>query len=141
MIYKNNDIPTEYNKLAEISDNYLVWVRESSLSSGVSYNAYVQLLQPSFGLFFTNDYKISNGTDYTLDANYVTSGMYNYLDSYDVSYTRSTLAIDSDYLSDNDYDRADMPLIFVCQFIVCLFVVWVLNQLSKLVHKGGVFGA
>lgn len=46
-MYKNNDIPTEYSNLAEISDNYLIWVRESTLQSGRKYSAYVQFLNPS----------------------------------------------------------------------------------------------
>lgn len=47
MLFRNNDIPAEYNKLAEISDNYLVWVRESKLQAGSTYSAYVQFIYPS----------------------------------------------------------------------------------------------
>lgn len=139
MIYKSNDIPEGYNKIAEISDNYLVWVRESTLQSGTSYSAYYQFINPSISVIFTNNYRISSGTNYTLDANYVSNGMYNYLDSYDVSFSRTCLTVDSDYISNDDFDRGDMPLIFMCQFICCIFFVWMLNQLSKLIKKDGGF--
>lgn len=139
MIFRNNDIPQEYNNIAEISDNYLVWVRESSLVSGRDYNAYIQFLTPSFWVTFTDSYRISSGTDYEYVPHYTSGGAFSYVDYYDSSFTRTTLAVDSDDFSTNDFDRADMPLIFVCQFICCVFVVWMLDQLSKLVHKGGVF--
>lgn len=138
MIYKDNDIPEGYNKLAEISDNYLVWVRESTLQSGTNYSAYIQYINPSPWLLFIDDYKITNGTNYTLDANYISNGMYNYLDSYDVSFSRSTMVVDDDYIVDGVYDRGDAPLIFICQIICILCFVWIFNQLTKLCYKGGV---
>lgn len=138
--YRSNDIPQGYNKLAEISDNYLVWVRESKLNSGTSYNAYIQFLTPSFAYFFTDDYKIKTGSDYRYNAHYNSNNMYSYLDYYDCEYSLTTLEVASEDISTSDYDRADMPQIFVCQFLCCFFFVWILNQLSKLVKKGGVFG-
>lgn len=138
MIFKNNDIPEGYNKLAEISDNYLVWVRESTLQSGTNYSAYIQYINPSPWLLFIDDYKITNGTNYTLYANYISNGMYNYLDSYDVSFSRSTMVVDDDYITDTVYDRGDAPLIFVCQFLCIIAFVWIVNQLTKLCYKGGV---
>lgn len=137
MIYRSDDIPQEYNKLAEISDNYLVWVRESTLNSGTSYSAYIQFLRPSVSSLLIDNYKITTGTNYTLDANYVSNGMYNYLDSYDVSFSRSTMVVDTDDLSVNDYDRADAPEIFICQLFCIFCFVWILNQLTKIVRKDG----
>lgn len=137
MIFKNNDIPKEYNKLAEISDNYLVWVRESTLNSGTNYSAYIQFLSPSVSSLFINNYKITTGTNYTLDANYISNGMYNYLDSYDVSFSRSTMVVDDDDISVSDYDRADSPQIFICQLFCVFCFVWLLNQLTKIVRKDG----
>lgn len=139
MIYRSNDIPQGYNKVAEISDNYLVWVRESRLQSGTSYQAYYQFLNPSIAIVFTDNYKITSGTNYTLDANYINNGMYSYIDNYDVVYYRDTLNVSDDQWTYSDFDRADMPYIFVCQFICCIFFVWMLNQLSKLFKKDGVF--
>ena len=139
MIYRSDDIPEGYNKIAEISDNYLVWVRESKLNSGTSYSAYYQFISPSVSVLFTDNYKISSGTNYSLDANYVNNGVYQYLDSYDVEFSRDTLAVSSEEISSNDFDRGDMPSIFICQFICCIFFVWMLNQLSKLIKKDGGF--
>lgn len=137
MIYRNNDIPQGYNRLAEISDNYLVWVRESTLNSGTSYSAYIQYINPSAFLVFTNDYKITKGTSYTFDANYVTNGMYNYLDSYTADFSLATMSVDSDDLVSGTYDRADSPSIFICQIICVVCFVWILNQLTKIVRKDG----
>lgn len=139
MIFRNNDIPKGYNNLAEISDNYLVWVRESTLESGRNYTAVVQYLSPSFVWFVIDDYKIKTGTRYRLDANYLNNGVYSYLDNYDVSFSLDTSEVDISLFSDNDFDRADMPLIFICQFLCVVIFVWMLNQLSKLVKKDGVF--
>lgn len=140
MIYRSDDIPEGYNKIAEISDNYLVWVRESLLSSGTKYSAYIQFMKPSISVLFTNDYMISSGTDYEVIPHYTSGGMYTYVDSYDVDFTRTTISVPTSEISNSNYDRSDMPQIFVCQFICVLIVVWILNQLSKLVHKGGAFG-
>lgn len=139
MIYRSDDTPQAYNKIAEISDNYIVWVRESTLQSGSTYSAYIQYLSPSICGFLIDDYKITSGTSYTLDANYINNGMYSYIDNYDVEFTMDTYSPDSDDFSVNDFDRGDMPLIFICQFICCIFFVWMLNQLSKLFKKDGVF--
>lgn len=139
MIYKSDDIPEGYNNVAEISDNYLVWVRESKLQSGTSYSAYYQFISPSVSVLFTDNYKITAGTNYIFDANYVNNGVYSYIDSYDVSFSRDCISVDSDEVSSNDFDRGDMPSIFICQFICCVFFVWMLNQLSKLIRKDGGF--
>ena len=139
MIYRSNDTPQAYNKIAEISDNYIVWVRESTLQSGTNYSAYIQYLSPSICGFLIEDYKITAGTSYTLDANYINNGMYSYIDSYDVEFTMDTYSPNVDDFSVNDFDRGDMPLIFICQFICCILFVWMLNQCSKLFKKDGVF--
>ena len=97
--YRSNDIPQEYNKLAEISDNYLVWVRESTLVSGSNYNAYIQFLSPSFSYIFIDNYKIKSGTNYRYDAHYTSNNMYSYLDYYDCSYTLSTFAVSTNDIS------------------------------------------
>lgn len=141
MIYRCNDIPEGYTNLAEISDNYLVWVRESTLLSGRDYSAYIQYMTPSIYTVLIDNYRIKTGDNYSLIANYTSNGMYNYLDSYDVEFSLQTLTVDNDLISDNLYDRADAPQIFACQFICVVIFVWVLNQLSKLAKKGGGFGS
>lgn len=138
MLYKNNDIPTGYNNLAEISDNYLVWVRESKLNSGTNYSAYIQFLYPSPGLLFTDNYKIKNGDTYTLNANYSNVGGFSYITSYDVDYSLSTVSVDSDMFATDDYSRSDFPQIFVAQFVLVIILYFVINKLTKLVFKGGV---
>lgn len=136
-MFINDDIPQEYNKVAEISDNYLVWVKESKLQSGTKYTAYYQYLTPSWLVVLTNDYMIKDGTKYTLDANYSTGSMYSYLDYYDINFEKTTMAIDRQNDSNEIYSRADFPQIFICGFISCFVFWWVFHNLSRLFFKGG----
>ena len=116
MFYRNDDIPQGYNKIAEISDNYLVWVRESTLESGTNYSAYIQFLNPSEFLVFTDNYKITSGTSYEYNAHYTNNGMYSYIDYYDCDFSRTTMSVDSDDFATGIYDRADAPTIFICLY-------------------------
>lgn len=136
-MFVNNDIPEGYNKVAEISDNYLVWVKESKLQSGTKYTAYYQYLTPSWLVVSTNDYMIKDGTKYTLDANYNSNNMYSYLDYYDLNYEKTTMAVDTTNDSSDIHYRADFPQIFICGFILCLVFWWVFHNLSRLFFKGG----
>lgn len=122
MIFKNDDIPSTFNKIAEIGDNYIVWVRENSLQSGNSYQAYIQYFSPSFAYFFTDDYKIKQGDNYVYDCHYTNNGMYSYVDYYDLNYSLSTLEIDSSEITNNDYNRSDFTQIFICGII--LVALW-----------------
>lgn len=45
----------------------------------------------------------------------------------------------SSQFSTSIFDRADFPILFIDNFIICLIFVFVINQLSKLVYKGGLF--
>lgn len=138
-MFRNNDIPQEYNKLAEISDNYLVWVRESSLSSGTNYSAYIQYIYPSPSLLFTTNYKITKGDYYNLEANYSNNGMYNYITDYDVNFTKTTTLVDlDDYFDNSDYSRADFPTLFMAQFIIVIMLYFIINKITRLCFKGGV---
>lgn len=136
-MFVNNDIPQEYNKIAEISDNYIVWVSSSKLVSGTKYTAYIQYLKPSWLVVSTNDYMIKTGTKYTLDAHYTNNNMYSYLDYYDVDYELTTMAVDHTSDSDDLHYRADFPEIFICGFIICFVFWWVFHNLSRLFFKGG----
>lgn len=136
-MFINNDIPQGYNKIAEISDNYVVWVRESTLNSGTKYSAYIQYLKPSWLLVFTHDYMIKSGTSYTLDAHYTSNNMYSYIDYYTADYSLTTMSVDDSNFSDDIHYRADFPEIFICGFIVCVIFYWVFHNLSRLFFKGG----
>lgn len=137
MIYKNNEIPEDFNKIAEINNNYIVWVKESKLNSGSDYNAYIQYLNPSFSYLYTENYRITNGDYYNYIANYDNNGVYSYITDYDLEYTKNT--IQTDDITSNEFDRPDFPSIFICQVIMCIMFLWVFKQLSRLYFKGGLW--
>lgn len=117
MFYVSEDVPSSYKYLYEAGDNYIALTNTAhaygSWNSPDTINVIYQYLSPSF---------------YTVQTTKEVSS--------EVLYTNV-----SSQMSDGFFDRADAPIIFVCQFLVCVWFVWLLNQLSKLVHKGGVFGA
>lgn len=136
MIYRNNEIPSAYNKIAEFSDNYVVWVKDSKLNSGVSYDAYIQFFSPSFSYFFTDDYRIKYGDSYTYIANYTNVGGFSYITDYTSEYSLITLDPGNDVTSE-EFNRADMPIIFICQVVMCVIFLWVFKQLSRIFYRGG----
>lgn len=137
MIYKNENIPSTFNKVAEISDNYIVWVAENTLESGKTYDAYIQYFSPSFSYFFVEDYMIKDGTEYNYMPHYNNNGVYSYIDYYDKEYSLATLQVDSEDITSDDFNRADFPTIFICQFILAIIFVWVLKNLTRICFKGG----
>lgn len=56
------------------------------------------------------------------------------------SYDTFTFTDVSDSFSDDFLDRADSPFYFIVSFILCLFIVFIFNNLTKLFKKGGIFG-
>lgn len=139
MIYKNSTIPSNFNKIAEISDNYIVYVKESTLHNGINYEAYIQYINPSTYVLYINDYKIRNGDYYSYDINYLNNGLYNYIDSIDCNYTLSTYTVDSNLISYENSNRGDIVMIFLGQILCCICVLWVFKQLSRLFFRGGLW--
>lgn len=137
MIYKNNEIPLNFNKIAEYSDNYVVWVRESILNSGSSYNAYIQYFNPSFYYIYTDDYKIKQGTSYSIDYNYVNANWGSYMDNADISYSLNTIEVNEEDITYLESNRADIINVFLGQFLCCVCVLWIFKQLSRLFFRGG----
>lgn len=141
MIYRNNNlIPNSYDKIAEFGDNYIVWVRESTLFSDHTYQAYVQYFKPNFYTLFLENYSINKGINYKMTPNYNNNGMYSYIEDYDITYELETsqLASGDDYTSNIGY-LADYNEINLSVFCLMLVIVWVFNHISKLWCKGGCF--
>ena len=138
-MYISSDIPSNFNKVYELSDNYIVLGTSSNLSSDVNYEVYIQYFLPSIYVVHLTDYKIKleNANDFSLNYNYYQmGGVY----SADGVFSQTACQIDRSLCSDSQFDRGDFTLIFICQFLICVWFVWLLNQLTKLVHKGGIFG-
>lgn len=113
-------LPSEYQDykyLVSTHDNYLLLSKNSHAygESGdpATINCVAQYFTPSI---------------YTIETTYTTENYETYTNI-------------SDLYTDSIFDRADFPQLFICNFIICLIWVFVINQLSKLVYKGGLFGS
>lgn len=137
MFFKSSEIPNNFNRIAEISDNYIVFVKENNLMSNTNYEAYIQFINPSFICLFTENYKIKSGTSYSYNVNYINNGMYSFIDSIDSEFNLNTIQVDSDLFSELDSSRGDYINIFLGQILVCICILWVAKQLTRLVYKGG----
>lgn len=136
MIFRSSEIPDNYNKIAEINNNYVVWVRESQLEYGSYYNAYYQFFKPSFNLYFTEFYKIKTIDSFI--AHYSNNGVYSYIDYYESEGSLKTMSLISgeDYTTSENF-RSDYDSFFIIGFFVCFIIVWVFSNISRLFFKGG----
>lgn len=137
-MYLDESIPVTFKYIAEISDNYIIVVNTATLYSGVEYEAYIQYLTPSLYVIHLDDYRIKTGDNYILDYNYLNNGVYSYVDTVDVDYSIHCNEIEE--VNNDYYDRTDLPQIMITQFLLVFVYVWIINQVTKFVHKGGIFG-
>lgn len=137
MIYKNPDIPYNFNKIIEFSDNYVVWVKDSNFNSNNEYEAYIQFFNPSFMYCYVEDYKISNGNNVHIDYYYINNGYFNILDSSDIYYEKSAMLIDDSEITNSETSRADTISIIGGQVLCLIVFIWLFKQLSRLVFRGG----
>lgn len=136
-MYKNEDIPSNFNYIAEFSDNFVVWVNQSKLDNNIGYEAYIQYFKPFFQVIHINDYYITKGSEYTYNYDYNEDVSGSYLSSSEVNYSLKTSQVDDNNITFSPFAVADFPQIFVCQFIIVLVFLWVFKGLSRLFFKGG----
>lgn len=91
-------------------------------------------------LYNTNTF--SPNRDYTFYRIYTNTGDKFYYDmrnwrTTSTSYTRDTTTV---VVSPFWYDRPDFDKVFVCIFILCFGVIWLLNLFTSIVRKGGLLG-
>lgn len=53
--------------------------------------------------------------------------------------TRSTQEFESIEVSSDFYDRADCPELMICIFICIFFILFLVNGVTRLVKRGGIF--
>lgn len=134
MIYKNKDIPSNFNKIAEVGDNYIVFVKDNNIVSGRNYEAYIQFFNPSWAYFYTTTYNVKSSSS---DVNYHNNGYYNYIDNINTSSSYNTYSIDNSFITTEDSERADVVSILLGQILCVACILWVFKQFSYLWHKGG----
>lgn len=136
-MFVSSDIPSNFNKVAEISDNYIVLVRENKLLSGNDYHAYYQFFSPSTEIIYTENYRITNGDTYSYDYNYNSNQYYSYIDSMDLNYSKNTFELTN--VSNNLFDRHDYWSIGLTVALFLCLTILITNLATSLVHKGGIF--
>lgn len=136
-MFINENIPSDYNRVAEISDNYIVLVRENTLNNGVNYNAYYQFFSPSTDYIFTDHYRITNGDNYSYDYNYVNNQYYSYIDSMDLNFSKNTFELSN--ISNDLWDRHDYWSIGLTIGLLLALFILIYNLATSLVTKGGIF--
>ena len=103
----------DYHYLVEFSDNYVVLTNRrtvnGSFDNPIDYPILVQYLNPSISCFEST------------------------------RTTRSSVTFSSVDVSDNFYDRADCPTILTSTLGIIFFLVFILNGITRIVKKGGIF--
>lgn len=136
-MFISEDIPSNFNRVAEISDNFIVLVKENKLNSGQNYQAYYQFFSPSTEVIFTDHYKITKGDTYTYDYNYVNNQYYSYIDSMDLVYSKDTFELTN--ISNDLWDRHDYWSIGITIGLLLALFILIYNLATSLVTKGGIF--
>ena len=136
-MFVSNDIPNNFNKVAEISDNYIVLVRENKLVNNTNYQAYYQFFSPSTEIIYTDHYRITTGDTYTYDYNYNTNQYYSYIDSMDLNFSKETFFLDN--ISTDLFDRHDYWSIGLTVALFLCLTILICNLATSLVHRGGIF--
>ena len=138
-MFLDSSIPSNFNKVAELSDNYIILVKENTLTSGHSYEAYIQFFNPSTEIIHTTNYKISGGDVATYNVHYVNTQYYSYIDYIDATYTKNTYELDS--ITNDFWGRHDITNIGIMVGLLLALTIIIVNLATSLVHRGGIFHA
>ena len=136
-MFVSSDIPNNFNRVAEISDNYIVLVRENKLVNNTNYQAYYQFFSPSTEIVYTDRYRITTGDTYSYDYNYNSNQYYSYIDSMDLNFSKETFTLDN--VSNDLFDRHDYWSIGLMVALFLCLTILITNLATSLVHKGGIF--
>lgn len=105
-----------------------------------NYNSYHYLVEAHDNYLILSNKSHISGSSGDIDSIPI---VYNYFSpavtfssTYSSEETRSFTSLD---LSNNIEDRADFPIIFLCGFTLIFTFIFIINQITKLVRKGGVF--
>lgn len=136
-MFIDENIPSSYNRIAEISDNYIVLVRENKLNDNTDYDAYIQFFSPSTEVLHITNYRITNGDSYTYDYHYTNNQYYSYIDYMTLDFSKNTYALGN--TSTSFFDRHDFWSIGLVVALLLALVILIVNLATSLVHRGGIF--
>lgn len=132
-------IPENYNRIAEISDNYIILVRENVLNNNNSYDAYIQFFSPSTEVVHLNNYRITKYNNITYNYIYNNNQFYNYIDYVTTEFSLNTILLEdrnSELFNRHDYWSIGLMV----ALLLCL-VILIVNLATSIVHRGGIFHA
>ena len=109
-MFVNSDIPSGYKYVYAAGSNYIALTNVSSYESGDSLDCYYQYLEPSWLYVHTYATTSSEGRCRELTD-----------------------------ISTSDYARADFPEIFITGMVLLFFILWLINSMTRMIHKGGIF--
>lgn len=130
-------IPNEFNKVAEISDNYIVLVKVNVLNSGTNYEAYYQFFNPSTEVIHTNNYKITQGDNYQYNYYYTNNDYFSYIDYTKLEFSKNTFELTN--TSSDLWERHDYWSIGLTVALLLSLTILITNLATSLVHRGGIF--
>lgn len=137
-MFISEEIPTNFNKVAELHDNYVILVKEDVLTSGRTYEAYIQFFNPSTTYEHLTNYRISDGNDIKYNYHYTNNQYYSYIDYMQVAYTKNTYEITRDT---DLWARFDVSSVALIVGLLLALVIIIVNLATSLVHRGGIFHA
>lgn len=109
-----NEDYNNYKYIVDVSDNYITLSKQSSVNGSwqtpVEYDVIYQYINPS-----------------TLVIE-------------DTKTTTSYLEFEKADISNDFWDRADSPTLFGCSVLVIFCACYILNVLTRIVKRGGIFG-
>lgn len=108
-----NENYERYSYLVETSDNYIVLARQSSVSA---------------------DWQNPETIDVVYQ--YIKPSTYCFEDTRTFTNSRSFVYVNT---SSDFWERADVPEILCCSFMMFFFLLFLLNGLTRIARKGGIF--
>ena len=105
----------EFTNLVELHDNYAILSDKTKIRG---YSGDADTVSVVYNYY---------NPSFTVPATYTSEQSFNFIDY-------------SDYLTNDFEDRGDFPIIFLCGFTLIFMLIFIINCLTKLVKRGGVFG-
>lgn len=131
-MYIDSSIDSSYKYIAELTNNYVILTKNRVLESNDSYDAVLQFFNPSTDFEYISNYKPKLENAASLEYTYLT----NNFDELGYYYTQNCIEIETD---SDFFSRPDYANIIIGVTSICVFASVIINCVTSLVVKGGLF--